>query len=62
MLLFGSTCFTLIFFQDRKTIIKSFKGNVVKICQEEYGHLVMLSVFDCVDDTKLVKAALLEVC
>ncbi|XP_060575249.1 pumilio homolog 3-like [Ruditapes philippinarum] len=46
--------------KDRKTIIKSFKGNVVKICQEEYGHLVMLSIFDCVDDTKIVKAALLE--
>lgn len=46
--------------KDRKTIIKSFKGNVVKICQEEYGHLVMLAVFDCVDDTKIVKAVLLE--
>ncbi|KAL4236270.1 hypothetical protein ACF0H5_004657 [Mactra antiquata] len=46
--------------KDRKIMIKSFKGNMVKICKEEYGHLVMLAIFDCVDDTKLVKAALLE--
>ena len=48
--------------QDRKCIIKTMKGNVVKICQEEFGHLVLLAVFDCVDDTKLVKLALLDVC
>ncbi|XP_052255942.1 pumilio homolog 3-like [Dreissena polymorpha] len=46
--------------KDRKCLIKSLKGNVVKICQEEFGHLVMLAIFDCVDDTKLVKVALLD--
>ncbi|XP_052775179.1 pumilio homolog 3-like [Mya arenaria] len=46
--------------KDRKVIIKSQKGNVVKVAQEEFGHLVLLTVFDCVDDTKLVKVALLD--
>lgn len=30
--------------------------------QGEFGHLVLLAVFDCVDDTKLVKQAVLSVC
>lgn len=42
-------------------IIKSLKTHVVKVCQEEYGHMVILAIFDCVDDTKIVKAIVLEV-
>jgi len=42
-------------------ILKSFKTYVSKICKEEYGYLVMLAVFDVVDDTKLVQKALLDV-
>lgn len=35
----------------------------VAVCpQGEFGHLVLLAVFDCVDDTKLVKQAILSVC
>ena len=48
-------------FQDRKIMIKSMKTHVVKICTEEYPHLVMLAMFDAVDDTKLVQKAILEV-
>ena len=44
--------------KDRKAILKSFKTFVVKICKEEFGHLVMLALFDVVDDTVLVKKAL----
>lgn len=29
--------------------------------QGEFGHLVLLAVFDCVDDTRLVKQAVLSV-
>ena len=47
--------------QDRKLIVKSFKTFVRKICVEENGHMVMLGLFDCVDDTVLVKKALLSV-
>ncbi len=32
-----------------------------KISLEENGHVVLLGVFDCVDDTVLVKKALLSV-
>lgn len=41
--------------KDRKVLIKSFKSYYVKICKEEFGHLVLLALFDCVDDTVLVK-------
>ncbi|CAH3116778.1 unnamed protein product [Pocillopora meandrina] len=40
---------------DRKVLVKSFKSYYVKICKEEFGHLVLLALFDCVDDTVLVK-------
>ncbi|XP_013407953.1 pumilio homolog 3 isoform X2 [Lingula anatina] len=46
--------------KDRKVIIKSFKGHVVKLCKEEYGHMVMLALFDAVDDTKLMEKAVLQ--
>jgi len=42
-------------------IVKSFKTFVAKICKEEYGHLVLLALFDVVDDTKLVQKAILDV-
>ena len=42
-------------------IVKSFKSFVCKICLEENGHVVMMGLFDCVDDTVLVKKALLSV-
>ncbi|XP_031550524.1 pumilio homolog 3-like isoform X2 [Actinia tenebrosa] len=41
--------------KDRKIILKTFKTYIAKICKEEYGHLVLLSLFDVVDDTVLVK-------
>lgn len=46
--------------KDRKVIMKSLKTNVVKACKEEHGHMVILSIFDCVDDTKMVKNIVLE--
>ena len=47
--------------QDRKAIVKSFKGHITPLCKEEHGHLVLISIFDCVDDTKLVSKAILDV-
>jgi len=43
-------------------IIKSFKSYVVKICKEEFGHMVMLALFDSVDDTRIVTKIILDVC
>ncbi len=47
--------------QDRKVIVKSLKGLVGNVCSEEHGHLVLLALLDCVDDTVLVKKAVLSV-
>ena len=41
-------------------MLKSFKTYVTKICKEENGHLVMMALFDCVDDTVLVKKVILS--
>lgn len=45
--------------KDRKAIIKSLKTFVEKTCYEEFGHLVLMGIFDTVDDTKLVGKAIL---
>ncbi len=45
--------------KDRKAIIKSFKTFVPKISQEQYGHMVLMAIFDAVDDTKLVSKAII---
>lgn len=47
--------------KDRKLLIKSFKSFVVKIAKEEQGYPVLWTVFDIVDDTKLVSKIILQV-
>ncbi|KAG1708514.1 Pumilio 3 [Nymphon striatum] len=46
--------------KDRKAIIKSLKTHIKKICEEEDGHLVLLALFDCVDDTKIVEKIVIQ--
>lgn len=46
--------------KQRKLIVKSLKTYIQKISCEEYGHLVLLAIFDSVDDTKLVSKAILD--
>ncbi|XP_013883913.1 pumilio homolog 3 [Austrofundulus limnaeus] len=46
--------------KDRKVIIKTMKSYMVKFSTGEFGHLVLLAIFDCVDDTKLVRQAVLS--
>ncbi|GAB1598326.1 pumilio homolog 3-like [Argonauta hians] len=46
--------------KDRKVILKSFKGYIQKMCEEEYAHQVLLAAFDAVDDTKLLSKVILE--
>lgn len=52
----------LIFFyvKQRKSIIKSLKSFIAKIACEEYGHLMLLAIFDQVDDTKIVSKIILD--
>jgi len=46
--------------KDRKIIVKNFKGLAVKTCHEEHGRLVLMAIFDCVDDTVLVKKCIVQ--
>lgn len=40
--------------KDRKYIMKTFKSFMIKIAKEQHGHQVLITLFDCVDDTTLV--------
>ncbi|KAG9335738.1 hypothetical protein JZ751_004274, partial [Albula glossodonta] len=46
--------------RDRKVIIKTMKTYMEKFATGEYAHLVLLAAFDCIDDTKLVKQAVIS--
>merc|ERR1719342_727837 len=49
--------------KDRKAIVRSLKTFVEKTACEEYGHMVLMGIFDTIDDTKLVgKAIVGELC
>ncbi|XP_054260772.1 pumilio homolog 3 isoform X2 [Macrosteles quadrilineatus] len=43
----------------KKVIVKALKGKVKETACSEVGHILLLALFDCVDDTVLVKKALL---
>nr|CAD7201762.1 unnamed protein product [Timema douglasi] len=44
--------------KDRKLCVKSLKSHVKDIAKSEHGHLLLLAMFDCVDDTVLLKKVL----
>jgi pumilio family protein 6 len=46
--------------KNRKIILKSWKGFVTKIAKEEYGHVALITLFECVDDTVLVNKAIIS--
>lgn len=46
--------------KERKIVMKSFKKFVANTAKEENGHYVLLGMFDCVDDTTLIKKYILD--
>ncbi|CAH2294041.1 pumilio homolog 3 [Pelobates cultripes] len=46
--------------KDRKVFVKTMKTFVEKIATGEFSHLVLLAMFDCIDDTKLVKQIIIS--
>jgi len=46
--------------KDRKAILKSFKGHIVKVAMDEHGYQVLLAAIDVTDDTKMMSKALIE--
>uniref|UniRef100_A0A8C5LIX3 Pumilio homolog 3 n=1 Tax=Leptobrachium leishanense TaxID=445787 RepID=A0A8C5LIX3_9ANUR len=46
--------------KDRKVFTKTMKTFVEKIATGEFSHLVLLAMFDCIDDTKLVKQIIIS--
>ena len=39
--------------KDRKNIVKTFKTFILAIAKEQYGHAVLITCFECIDDTVL---------
>lgn len=46
--------------KDRKLIMKALKENVKDVCISEHGHMVLLALFDAIDDTVLLKKIILS--
>ncbi|XP_068091847.1 pumilio homolog 3 [Hyperolius riggenbachi] len=47
--------------KDRKVFTKTMKTFVEKVATGEFSHLVLLAMFDCIDDTKLLKQLIISV-
>lgn len=46
--------------KDKKIAIKAFKGQVKNLATNEHGYMVLIALFDCIDDTVLVKKSILS--
>lgn len=46
--------------KDRKIIMKTLKENVKTICISEHGYMILLALFDSVDDTVIMKKIILS--
>lgn len=47
--------------KERKALLKNLKEWVKDICNNEHGHLVLIKIFDVVDDTTMVQKSILSV-
>jgi hypothetical protein len=51
----GECKYVVLISQVKKLIMKSLKGHVMEVARSEHGHLILLALFDTVDDTVLLK-------
>jgi pumilio family protein 6 len=40
--------------KQRKGVVKALKGQIARVSQDDYAHVVIAALFDCVDDTQLL--------
>src|SRR5437763_12115168 len=54
------TCLTLAYgsSKDRRTILRFFKGIIKMLAADVYGHLVLLTAYDVIDDTVMSAKAI----
>ena len=57
----GMYCVWFSSAKGRKVIIKHIKPFLDKLMTEEYGHMLLFSIFDAVDDTKLVSRSVIVI-
>lgn len=46
--------------KQRKGLIKALKGQITRVSQDDFAHLVIAHLFDCVDDTQLLTKGVLS--
>lgn len=46
--------------KERKGLVKSLKPFLMKIAKEQYGHVVLMTILSCLDDTALVSKVILS--
>lgn len=48
------TCVKILDAKHRKKVVRALKNHIRKLLEDEYGHRLILALFEWVDDTKLV--------
>ena len=46
--------------RERKAALKALKGRVADVARDAHGHVALLAALDCVDDTALLRSAVLN--
>lgn len=46
--------------KQRKKLVKSMKGHVLKMCLDEFAYIVLIKTLAVVDDTEMVRKALVS--
>uniref|UniRef100_A0A336MGJ9 CSON001138 protein n=1 Tax=Culicoides sonorensis TaxID=179676 RepID=A0A336MGJ9_CULSO len=47
--------------KDRRAILKALKEHVEKICKHEFGHLLMITIINCTDDTVMLNKTIFSI-
>ena len=46
--------------KQRKKLVKSMKGHVLKMCLDEFAYIVLIKTLTVVDDTEMVRKAIVS--
>lgn len=46
--------------KDRRAIVKTIREHLVRLCTHEHGHILVIAIVNCMDDTKALKKAIFD--
>lgn len=53
-------CYSNSAAKDRRAILKTMKDHIVKLCNHEHGHLLILAILNSTDDTLMMRKVLIS--